>query len=121
LQGLTQRGLKVSIDDFGIGYSSLAYLTRFPLSELKIDRSFVQRALVEKKSMAIVSAIIAMAKELGVITVAEGVETREQLEFLRARGCEQFQGYLFSRPAPPAQMEALLRRDLVRKDGSWSA
>lgn len=110
LRELTRMGLKISIDDFGTGYSSLAYLTRFPLSELKVDRSFVHGALKDRKSLAIVSAIIAMARELEVKTVAEGVETPEQLQMVRERGCDQYQGYLCSRPAPPAQMAALLRR-----------
>lgn len=115
LRELTQMGLKISIDDFGTGYSSLAYLTQFPLSELKVDRSFVNRALKDRKSLAIVSAIIAMARELEVKTVAEGVETHEQLALLRERGCDQYQGYLCSRPAPPAQLAALLRRTRTGK------
>lgn len=116
LRELTRTGLKISIDDFGTGYSSLAYLTQFPLSELKVDRSFVHGAAKDRKSLAIVSAIIAMARELEVKTVAEGVETQEQLALVRDRGCDQYQGYLCSRPAPPAQLANLLRRNSERKD-----
>jgi diguanylate cyclase len=110
LHELKEMGLKVAVDDFGTGYSSLTYLSRFPLDELKIDRSFVQGLPHERDSIAIVGAIIALAKELDLKVVAEGVEKKEQLEFLRNRQCNEYQGYLCSRPAPPEVFANLLRR-----------
>ena len=112
LNELKEMGLKLALDDFGTGYSSFAYLRRFPLDELKIDRSFVSD-LRQDRDRAIVGAIIAMARELKLRVVAEGVETKEQLQFLRARACDQYQGYLCSRPAPPEAFPILLRRRLA--------
>jgi EAL domain-containing protein (putative c-di-GMP-specific phosphodiesterase class I) len=106
LHELAQRGVKISIDDFGTGYSSLAYLGRFPLNELKIDRSFVQR--IAKDGGPIISAIIAMGHALGMQVIAEGVKTQEQLRWLKSRRCDQYQGYLYSRPLPASQMVSLL-------------
>jgi diguanylate cyclase (GGDEF)-like protein len=110
LHELKAMGLKLSVDDFGTGYSSLTYLSRFPLDELKIDRSFVQGVPVERDSIAIVGAIIALARELELKVVAEGVETAEQLQFLRSRRCDEYQGYFCSRPAPAEPFANLLRR-----------
>ena len=110
LNELKDMGIKLAIDDFGTGYSSLNYLKRFPLDELKIDRSFVRELPSERDSLAIVGAIIALARELNLRVVAEGVETKEQLQFLRSRACDQYQGYLCSRPAPPEAFSILLRR-----------
>jgi len=93
-------GAKLSIDDFGTGYSSLSYLHKFPLDELKIDRSFIMEIRSADDQAAVVIAIIAMAHGLGLSVVAEGVETEAQLEFLRRHGCEEFQGYLKSKPVP---------------------
>ena len=107
LRELKEMGLKLSIDDFGTGYSSLSYLQRFPIDELKIDKSFVDGVLDDVDSAAIVVAIIAMAKSLGLSLVAEGVETAEQLAFLRDRGCDQCQGYLFSKPVPADEFARL--------------
>ncbi len=107
LNELKEMGLKLALDDFGTGYSSLAYLHRFPLDELKIDRSFVKGLPQE---IAIVGAIIALARELKLRVVAEGVETKEQLQFLRSRACDEYQGYLCSRPAPPEAFAILMRR-----------
>jgi diguanylate cyclase (GGDEF)-like protein/PAS domain S-box-containing protein len=109
LTRLRQAGLKISIDDFGTGYSSLGYLRQFPVDTLKIDRSFVKDLHVSSDDAAICAAIIAMARELNLATVAEGVEVIEQLEFLRDHGCSQIQGFLFSRALPAAQLEELLR------------
>lgn len=95
---LRKKGIRISIDDFGTGYSSLTYLKRFNVYSLKIDRSFVQDLPNDTEDMAIVSAVISLADSLGMITVAEGVETKEQLEFLRSRGCTEIQGYYLSRP-----------------------
>ncbi|NRR31531.1 EAL domain-containing protein [Oxalobacteraceae bacterium] len=100
-------GIQLSIDDFGTGYSSMAYLKRFPIDQLKIDRSFVKD--VPGEGTPIATAIIAMAHSLNLSVVAEGVETIEQVEFLRKAGCDLMQGYYFARPMPPEQLESLLR------------
>jgi diguanylate cyclase (GGDEF)-like protein len=108
LHRLKDMGLRLSIDDFGTGYSSLAYLKRFPLDALKVDRSFVKDTPGAADDAAITSAIIAMAHSLKLEVVAEGVETRAQLAFLRARGCEYAQGYLISRPVAAPDLARLL-------------
>jgi EAL domain-containing protein (putative c-di-GMP-specific phosphodiesterase class I) len=105
-------GIRLALDDFGTGYSSLTYLSRFPLDELKVDRSFVKGLPVERDSLAIVSAILALARELELKVVAEGVDNREQLQFLRARQCHEYQGYLCSRPAPSEAFANLVRKTL---------
>jgi diguanylate cyclase (GGDEF)-like protein len=112
LHELKEMGVKLAVDDFGTGYSSMTYLSRFPIDELKIDRSFVQGLPKERNAVAIVGAIIALARELGLKTVAEGVETKEQLEFLKARRCDEYQGYLCSRPAPAEPFANLVRRSM---------
>ncbi len=101
LRQLEKMGIKLTIDDFGTGYSSLSYLKQLPLSKLKIDRSFVQGVTVDKDGAAITSTIISMAKNLNLTVTAEGVETKDQLFFLRAHNCDQLQGYYFSKPLPP--------------------
>ena len=108
LQSLRSAGVGLAIDDFGTGYSSLSYLTRFPLSALKIDRSFVARVLEHDASAAIVRTIIDMAHTLGFTVVAEGVETDAQAAFLRGLRCDQGQGYLFARPMPEKDLRAYL-------------
>ena len=100
LHRLKEMGAKLSIDDFGTGYSSLSYLHRFPLDELKIDRSFVMQIAKPQDQAAVVTAIIAMAHSLGLNVVAEGVETEAQLAFLREQRCDEYQGYLKSKPLP---------------------
>jgi len=108
LERLKAMGLELAIDDFGTGYSSLSYLKRFPIDRLKIDRSFVRDVTVDKDDAAIIAAIIALTRNLDLRTIAEGVETEEQLAFLRAQGCDQVQGFLLGRPAPPAEWITLL-------------
>ena len=105
---LTALGVKFSIDDFGTGYSSLSYLQRFPISNLKIDRSFISRIPANSDSMALAQAIVAMAQALGMKVTAEGVENGEQSAFLKQIGCHEMQGYFFSRPVSPEAFERLL-------------
>ena len=109
---LHARGVRMSIDDFGTGYSSLSYLKRFQVYKLKIDKSFVHDITIEAEDKAIIGAIISMAARLGLKTIAEGVETEEQQEFLRAQGCDEVQGYLCSRPLPAADCERFMREQL---------
>ena len=106
---LHERGIRMSIDDFGTGYSSLSYLKRFQIYKLKIDQSFVSNIAEDPEDKAIVSAIINMASSLGMQTIAEGVETEGQLAFLREKGCNEVQGYYFSKPLPAGEFEAFVR------------
>jgi EAL domain-containing protein (putative c-di-GMP-specific phosphodiesterase class I) len=106
---LVAMGMALALDDFGTGYSSLAYLKKFPISTLKIDRSFVIGLPYEENDCAIARAIVTMAQQLRQEIVAEGVETAEQMAFLRELGCDQLQGYLFSQPVPAADFAAMLR------------
>ncbi len=110
LQALREAGLTISVDDFGTGYSSLSYLTRLPLSTLKIDRSFVNAAIIEPSSAAIVRMVIDMARNLGFNVVAEGIETDRHVQFLTRQGCEQGQGYHFGKPAPSEVIAQRLKR-----------
>jgi EAL domain-containing protein (putative c-di-GMP-specific phosphodiesterase class I) len=97
-------GVQLSIDDFGTGYSSLSYLQRFPIDTLKIDRSFVTQMMENEENLAIVRTIVALAQNLGMDVVAEGVETEDQLKLLRKLECENGQGFLFSTPLAGGQL-----------------
>lgn len=108
LEELHRSGFQIAVDDFGTGYSSMSYLKRLPVAELKIDRSFIIDLGESAKSDSIVKAVISLAHGLGMIVVAEGVETAVQRSLLRDFGCDQFQGYLFSRPRPAAEIAELL-------------
>ena len=107
LNQLKRLGVSLSIDDFGTGYSSLSYLKRFPVDELKIDRSFVKDIPDDRNDMDIVAAIIAMAQKMNLRVVAEGVETAEQVDFLRKNACYQVQGYYFSMPLAEQELSQL--------------
>lgn len=114
LQQLHQLGVKISIDDFGVGYSSLTYLRKFPVHGVKIDRSFVQSIPEDKGSMALVRAVIALAHELDLNVTAEGVETEEQLAFLKEHQCDRVQGYIFCRPATAKAVEEKLNKAAIQ-------
>lgn len=105
LERLRQLGCRIALDDFGTGYSSLAYITRFPPDRLKIDKAFVRNVDQSASDAAIANAILSLAQTLGIIVTAEGIERPSQLEWLRARGCEEVQGFLLSRPVTAAELE----------------
>ncbi len=113
LQALREKGAQVAIDDFGTGYSSLSYLRKFPVDALKIDQSFVRQISTGGDDTIIVTAIIALARSLGLRVIAEGVETADQLAFLSAHQCNEVQGYYFSRPVPPHQFAELLKTGIA--------
>lgn len=113
LQEARQIGFSVSLDDFGTGYSSLSYLKHFPINTLKIDKSFVDGLPIDKSDMAIARTIISLAHSMGMNVVAEGVENREQFEFLLSYGCDLIQGYYFSKPLAISDFEGLLRKGVI--------
>jgi predicted signal transduction protein with EAL and GGDEF domain len=108
LHKLREIGVRISMDDFGTGYSSLSYLRSFPFDKIKIDRSFVNDLTRRPDCMAIIHAVVGLGESLGISTTAEGVETREQLERLRAEGCTEAQGFLFSAPCPASEIGRLI-------------
>jgi EAL domain-containing protein (putative c-di-GMP-specific phosphodiesterase class I) len=112
MNDLAAMGLGIALDDFGTGYSSLAYLKRFPITTLKIDRSFVTGVPHQPNDCAIAQAIVTMGKQLRQEIVAEGVENKAQMDYLRELGCDQLQGYLFSKPLSAADYERLVRDDV---------
>jgi len=113
LEELSQMGVLVSVDDFGTGYSSMSYLRRLPIDKLKIDRVFINEIVSRPEDASIVRAIVSLAHSLRLKVVAEGVETPAQLDFLRAVGCDEYQGYHFSRPVPASEFERLVRAAAV--------
>src|SRR5208282_3776105 len=106
LQGL---GIQLSIDDFGTGYSSLSALKTFPVARLKIDKSFIRDLADSQSDRAVAAAVISLGQKLNLKVIAEGVETDAQMEFLRANHCDEMQGYHFSRPVAPQEIEGMLR------------
>jgi diguanylate cyclase (GGDEF)-like protein len=116
LEQLSRMGVLVSVDDFGTGYSSMSYLRRFPIDKLKIDQSFIKELMTRAEDASIVQAIISLAHGLQLKVVAEGVETPEQLEFLKSLGCDQYQGYHFSKPLPAAAFGELVRNQQQAED-----
>jgi predicted signal transduction protein with EAL and GGDEF domain/CheY-like chemotaxis protein len=119
LHRLNEIGVEISIDDFGTGYSSLAYLTTLPISELKIDRSFVRDLGMTPQSSAVVTAIIALARSLGLRVIAEGVENMRQMEVLHRLGCMVMQGFLFSKAQPPDVLEHWLEQTVLPRKAPW--
>ncbi|HVT05319.1 MAG TPA: EAL domain-containing protein [Thermoanaerobaculia bacterium] len=113
LRDLKKLGVRISMDDFGTGYSSLSYLKRFPIDTLKLDQSFVRDLHIDEDDRAIAEAVIAMAHSLKLNVVAEGVETQEQLTFLKEKHCDHMQGFFFSRPVPPEEFEAMISEGML--------
>jgi EAL domain-containing protein (putative c-di-GMP-specific phosphodiesterase class I)/GGDEF domain-containing protein len=111
LEKMQRHNMRIAIDDFGTGYSSLSYLTQLPIDYLKIDRSFILNTPEDERSKGIVSTIVLMGKSLGLKVIAEGVETEQQYEFLRNLGCDQIQGYFFSKPLTPDDFTRLLHKE----------
>ncbi|HPS87920.1 MAG TPA: EAL domain-containing protein, partial [Spirochaetota bacterium] len=120
LTQLRELGIKISLDDFGTGYSSLSYLKTLPVDKIKIDRSFIIDIGKNKKTEAVISGIIMLAKIMNLDVIAEGVETAEQADFLILKGCSDIQGFLYSRPLPEEQFTMLLSdQDVVFEKNSW--
>ncbi|MEE8244290.1 MAG: EAL domain-containing protein, partial [Pseudomonadales bacterium] len=111
LKEMRKRGLCIAVDDFGTGYSSLSYLQQFPISTLKVDRTFVSDIRADNSDASIINAIVAMARGLNLELIAEGVENRTQLKYLRSQGCSEAQGFIFSRALPAPEVVELLRKN----------
>ena len=110
LRGLRSMGVRISIDDFGTGFSSVSILRHFPVDTLKIDTSFVRDLVLDPNDAAIAIAVISLAKSMGLTVIAEGVENPAQLDFLREQGCEMWQGYLCCPPVPTSEVRSVLGR-----------
>ncbi len=121
LHQIRDLGVRLAIDDFGTGNSAVVYLKQFPIDVIKIDQSFVRGVASSSEDAAITGATIAMAQQLGLRVVAEGVEREDQLEFLQRHGCREYQGFLFSPAVPPEAFAALLRDGLGARAGRESA
>jgi EAL domain-containing protein (putative c-di-GMP-specific phosphodiesterase class I) len=113
LKTIRDMGIAIALDDFGTEYSSLGYLTQFPLDYMKIDQSFLRGVPEATDNVAITRAIITLGKNLGLQIIAEGVENEAQLRFVAEQGCEEYQGYLFSRPVPAEELAALFRKNVA--------
>jgi EAL domain-containing protein (putative c-di-GMP-specific phosphodiesterase class I) len=118
LAKLRELGVRVSLDDFGTGFSSLSYLRSYPFDKIKVDRSFVSDLSKDDRSRMIISAITGLGARFGMSTTAEGVETEEQFEWLRNEGCDEVQGWLFSEPVPAKDVPALLAKIGVKRDAA---
>jgi len=115
LKQLREMGINIAIDDFGTGYSSLNYLRRFPITTLKIDRSFVRDVLTDVEDAAIVATIIVLSQNMKLKVIVEGVETAEQMAFFSQQECFEMQGYLFSEPVPADQIRVFLQKSIKLK------
>jgi len=113
MDGLKAKGISFSLDAFGTGYSSLTYLKRLPLDQLKIDQGFVRGLLTDENDKAIAQTIITLSESLNLSVIAEGVETLEHQQILAEMGCQNYQGYLFGKPQPQAEYEALIKNNHV--------
>jgi EAL domain-containing protein (putative c-di-GMP-specific phosphodiesterase class I) len=118
LHSLRALGVRVALDDFGTGYSSLSYLRSFPFDKIKIDRSFIVDLLAHKGATAIIKSITSLAEALGMETTAEGVETIDQLDILREQGCNQIQGYYFSKPVPAHEVSKMFGEQILELPNS---
>ena len=114
MRGLQCLGVTTALDDFGTGYSSLAYLKTFPLNRLKIDQAFVRDLPANDSDRAIANTVVALGLNLGMEVLAEGVETEAQRDFLKASGCQVFQGYFYSKPVPGEEISERIRRGELR-------
>jgi EAL domain-containing protein (putative c-di-GMP-specific phosphodiesterase class I) len=114
IEQLREFGIRFSLDDFGTGYSSLQYLKKIPINQLKIDQSFVRGIEADHHDQSIVRTVIAIAHSLEIDVIAEGVETKGQLQILKSKGCNAFQGYLFAKPMPVESFEGLLQQAYER-------
>ena len=113
LETLRGMGVKISLDDFGTGYSSLSYLKGLPIDTLKIDKSFIDTVVTDENTRIITESIIYMVKKLGFETIAEGVETQEQFDYLTKIDCDNIQGYYLGKPMPPEEIEVLIQKTLA--------